>query len=41
LANLKTKWGFETLDCSEVLRKAAENDHQIKADIEAGKLVSS
>ena len=41
MANLKAKWGFETLDCSEVLRKAAENDHQIKADIEAGKLVSS
>jgi hypothetical protein len=41
LAAIKAKWGFETLDCSEVLKKAAEHDHQIKADLASGNLVSS
>ena len=38
---LKEKFSFVTIDCSDVLRKAADKDESIKADIAAGKLVSS
>lgn len=41
LAMLKEKYGFTTMDCSEVLKKAAETDEKVKADMAAGNLVSS
>lgn len=41
LAMLKEKYGFTVMDCSEVLKKAAESDEKIKSDMAAGNLVSS
>jgi len=41
MANLKEKYGFATMDCSEVLRKAAESDESIKTTMAAGNFVDS
>ena len=35
------KYGFKGINCSDLLRKAAENDPVIKANIAAGVLVNS
>ena len=41
MAHLKEKYGFCTMDCSEVLRAAAESDEKIKKDMAEGNLVDS
>ena len=35
------KYGFKGIDCSALIRKAADNDKEIKAMVDAGKLVNS
>ena len=35
------KYGCKGIDCSALIRKAADNDKEIKAMVDAGKLVNS
>jgi adenylate kinase family enzyme len=35
------KYGFKGIDCSALIRKAADYDKEIKAMVDAGKLVKS